>query len=570
MAQGFPMVTGGDPSQGPYPAYTQPSQTYDVSEVNAPGNPYAGRYVARREVIAGFGGRDPRAYNPTEKAMAEYVQQLPRLFERLFQQQGYRWSSSTQITPAEYQIWQKAADQLQKLLQARATEEYKNLATQQSAAEKAWEADRKQYNATYWKTHPTEQDLARQRQNQIAASEKAYSQAQTAADKRLAMTKDPMTGAYMMPDEKKPGSFRPMTPTEVQATHDQYARDYYKQFAAAYGVPIKENPAEAFNKKIMALTDLVRKNPDMTIAQLAKTIENNFAGGQEQTAALQYLQKINPTLAKGLARWDSSDGTAKPVGDAKLKDVALKLYDPTAKEETNVPMLREAKPMGMLNRGLAEAGNFLFGSPRSDSQLKADASAGIPGREWKPNAEANAMVDAMLGIGGAGMAGGSGSEAERQALEKIGAVTTNKNFADYLDDAGKAIKDMFTGAWHTLAPDPQERAAIESGAVGMALFPAPTGQAPAPVEGTASAFTAPGSLSDLLAPIFRGQRPAPDESWQPAPYVAPTPEQEYMARANMVSSAIPGRDGSILQDALNNFSVIDAAPPVDYEAISAL
>lgn len=460
MATGIPMISGGDQTQGPYPSYSQTPATYDPSEINAPGNPYSGRSTARGQIIGASGGRDPRAYNPSVRAAEDYNRLLPQLFNRVFQQQGYTWGNAT-ITPQEYAMWTKAADNLQKLIQARATEEFKNLSTQQAQMERAYDSDRKQYNAQYWKTHPTEQDLMRERQNKVAASEKAYSQAQTATEKTLKQMSDPMTGQLMVPDEKNPGKERAANSMERVAIANKLHAGYYEKFADAYGLLSPEQKRqvqmrkqeEAFQQKVGGLQQAIAKNPDMKVAQLAGLIKQNFAGGPEQEKALAALSQMNPTLGKALIAAENMG--KRDIAGTPLKDVAARIYDPKASQDTKIMALLpedyyEKTTSGKIQKATTGVLDFLGvgkNAPEANASEYGGETAGIPGRASV--SQAGALVDAILG--GSSLPLGERSEAEKNAIYEMGLggmgpgdeSGSGKGIVDYLHDAGMAIRGLF-------------------------------------------------------------------------------------------------------------------------------
>jgi hypothetical protein len=362
---GIPAPKGGLYDEGA--TSNQTTGPMDASDLNAPNNPFADRVKVHKLIINRIGG-DPSALRPKNSAR-QIEQMLPQLFQQFFQRQGYVPGPDTLLRPEEAKAWEAYVANIYKNAENQETEKQKAIQKSYDTMAKQADADRKQYNALYWKTHPSEAQL-------IQAREKAMGQARQAAVDDMKFMENKITGGYDVtgPDGKP----KHLTPEEGIALFRQKQAEYYKKIAPVYGVKI---PADGSNN-VEAVKGWLSKNGDKPLDWIGRGLK-----GVDEKTRNEVLASMPPGMRN----------VVKEVIDGQFGDTA-RLKSTTLRDAANAPDL-SAKPDKKSIGGIPKTWLDAL-SGRAKEEDTGEGPNATPPKDREPMSFASALLGQLVNVVG--------------------------------------------------------------------------------------------------------------------------------------------------------------------------
>lgn len=375
---GIPAPSGGTYDQGPISS--QSTGPMNEAELDAPRNPFADRVKVHKAIVARI-GVDPYSVRPKNSAK-QIEQYLPQLFEQFFAHRGYRAGPNTVIAPEEAKQWEAYVANIYKNAENQETEKAKAIQKAYDMMSKQADADRKQYNALYWKTHPSEERMQSSR-------EKAMTQARQAAVDHMKFMEDKLTGGYNItgPDGKP----KKLTPEEASEYFLRKQEEFYRKIAPVYGIKVPEGQGSQAEK----VKQWLAKNPNLSLEQVGRALK----GVDEKTRA-----EVLASLPAG--QRNILDEVVKgQYGDtARLKKETLA----SSKEAPDLSVKPDKKYVGGIPKtwldalsGREEGPNATPPKDRGgEAEGDDEAVAGFSMKSRAPVGEEGAMLSGMTDIQG--------------------------------------------------------------------------------------------------------------------------------------------------------------------------
>jgi hypothetical protein len=273
--QEFPSTGPGNDQGDMSPAFTREQQ--GQPDINAPTNPYANRGDVRRMILERMGGRDPFSHDYRGQVRQRMDADMQQLFNYAFRGTSVRWDdlAAGRLHPEHQKYWATVLKEHQQDLETQALDQQRRDAQLYTKMSSEFEADRRQHNADYWKSHPTEAMI---RQTQLGV----IKEAERITEGQLKQLPKDTLGNYAKPGKDKEGKdiMIPLSPGELASMRNR-AMEQNVERIATYTGTMKYMPRE--------LQDSVRNR--MTARQTTIDIAKEWSEGKASIATI--YERIN-------------------------------------------------------------------------------------------------------------------------------------------------------------------------------------------------------------------------------------------------------------------------------------